>query len=844
MQAIPSLAPHPRRALLELATLAITVAFNLATAAEPEWLPAAHRFKDIYEAGVIGNRGLQFQRVFTWNQGTSDSDKRGWFLSGQDENSVRLSKDYGATWGFPQLTGLFCSSMAGLYLNTDDDIFVAVGDSQNKADNFTGYAGLYVGDGSLLSARRQLLTRNGVPAFDSVMSGNAADQNINCIGRRPQTGGLSFAERPIIVIEQAREAARVTALYVWTSADNGKTWQMVRELPLHDYYTGSKSAIFHVLVAPNGDVLLLSQTGVFLTQDLFATAPKKIYPASGNQIVNSGYFFGGSATTPSGARIGIYQKDPGGVFVTSDVRAVATTAPFVKPNGNAGLPADYRVWHLGGSPMNPDRLAVCTDGQPPYLSTDGGKTFTKIEEIPGAGDDGGRYNVRGKIANGHAGFHFCPTDEMKCVIPTLQTMSRSIDGARTSDGRLVAFFDGMHSKGFGFDPTDYRMIGRSNQDTGLNLSRDGMHWVRPTGTANGTPYKAVINGEKVSTFGEAIKAAGGGNMPFISGSGMCFAHINERVIGFFNKNTATYSNIPVIMEKPGAGELYQTLLVKELPASRCTNSRPSPKDATVSFVGRWAISNLDAPAIADIVFTDHDGHELIDCFRQGNTLVSYWGNFKVGGKLESATGNEIYRSEADLGDSNQTVAWHVTVGRYPARAICADPHEPERILYVSTKNLHTIREVRRVNGKSQDTELVNLRTMRGGLEDTLRAEAGRDVPLPSEMPIQQLLSDPNQPGLFYAIIGRHGMPNWWMSIDGGTTWSNISGNAPRTAWTAALQPLTGELLGFSSIGEHVHRSPANYPALPNRDAYTIQLKTYFARADAKPPIMATSVEAR
>jgi hypothetical protein len=365
-----------------------------------------------------------------------------------------------------------------------------------------------------------------------------------------------------------------------------------------------------------------------------------------------------------------------------------------------------------------------------------------------------------------------------------------------------------------------------------------VNWVRPTGTGNLTPFHAVVAGQHVGTFGDAIKAAGGGHMPFMSGSGMCFGTVNDRVIGFFNKNTADYSNIPVIMDHPDADGIYHHLLVKEVPPSRCTNSRPSPKDPNTAFIGRWAISRLDAPSMQDVVFTDHHGHELIDCFLQDGKVVSYWGNFKVGGGND-ATGNAIYRSESDLGDTNQTVAWRTTIGRYPDRAICIDSHDHERILYVSTKNLHAIREIKRVHGELQDTELVNLRTMPGGLEDTLRAEAGRDVPLPSETPIRQLLADPNMAGVFYAIIGSHGMPNWWRSTDNGVTWQNISANAPRTGWTAALQPLTGELIGFSSMGMHVHPSPdiPGYPALPHRDAYTAQLKAYFAAAHATPPLM-------
>ena len=35
------------------------------------------------------------------------------------------------------------------------------------------------------------------------------------------------------------------------------------------------------------------------------------------------------------------------------------------------------------------------------------------------------------------------------------------------------------------------------------------------------------------------------------------------------------------------------------------------------------------------------------------------------------------------GSNGQTTAWHTTTGSYSCRAICIDPHTPERVLYVS-----------------------------------------------------------------------------------------------------------------------------------------------------------------
>ncbi|MBP8257003.1 MAG: hypothetical protein KAX37_06725 [Opitutaceae bacterium] len=37
-------------------------------------------------------------------------------------------------------------------------------------------------------------------------------------------------------------------------------------------------------------------------------------------------------------------------------------------------------------------------------------------------------------------------------------------------------------------------------------------------------------------------------------------------------------------------------------------------------------------------------------------------------------------------------------------------------------------------------------------------------------------------------------------------------------------------MGFTSVGEYIHRSPAIYPALPDRDALSDQLLDYYSKA--------------
>jgi len=172
-----------------------------------------------------------------------------------------------------------------------------------------------------------------------------------------------------------------------------------------------------------------------------------------------------------------------------------------------------------------------------------------------------------------------------------------------------------------------------------------------------------------------------------------------------------------------------------------------------------------------------------------------------------------------------------------------DPHHPtlERLLYVRNSNKDEIREVKKVNGSFVDKVLVNLRTMPGGVKDTLEATLGAGAYIPSSASIQfyggviQVIADPHQPGLFYAIYGRHGMPNWWMTVDDGATWTNISGNLPRTVWFGAVHPYTGDVLAFSSMGHHCLPPPKGYPAIAHRAAYSGQLEAFYGKATVLDP---------
>ena len=150
-----------------------------------------------------------------------------------------------------------------------------------------------------------------------------------------------------------------------------------------------------------------------------------------------------------------------------------------------------------------------------------------------------------------------------------------------------------------------------------------------------------------------------------------------------------------------------------------------------------------------------------------------------------------------------------------------------------------IREVKRVGGVLQDGPLkdasgnaVNLRTL--VLADfSARIPGGATLPA-SFSYISQLVSDPNKEGVFYAILGIHGVPNVWMTVDNGLTWKNAAENLPRTLWFGSVHPLTGDLLLDLSMGRHVLPPPAGYQNVTYKGTLSAQLELFYGLS-VRPP---------
>lgn len=811
-------------------------------------LPFCPRVKASYDADEPGNPGNQYQRVRWRNEGVLDPSKRGLVLTFQDENWVRVA-DWGEVWGNRKLAGMFASKGCGGYLNTDDDLALFMGGSNNRADfpNTSGADGIYRGNGSLTWTKRVEITRPSGPgpnaagggkrAFTNVnYTGNTLDRAGNMLARRPQRPlgqtWLSQADRPIYAVEQILEGGAISYIYLYKSTDNGVTFDYVRSLPPSAFASG-RHGIFFLKVAPNGDLAFIGATGVHLSQDE-GVSYSKIFPSSGNLECSSGHFFGGSYNSVSGIRIGVFSTDKTtsqwGVQVATNCRS----GSFSRPNGNNGLRlvnGQYNVWDMDVAPYDENRLAVCTHNKYAFLSVDGAKNWIEIDVSPTAGDAANRHDIKGNVAKGHGGFIFLPEDDdgRKIVVGFgTQAMVRSVDGGRTFQGNETAYFDGVHDKANpGFGPN----VGADPHKKILHIVQDS--WVR-TGINGAKHEEAGGIGTGTPGFKNELAAANAGSNPYVSGAAGLMLN-NNWAVATATRNSGGAQNVIVICKDRGNDGEYDDYQIRAVARTRANYSGFSPKTHDTGFIGRWCLRGLDNPQnFSDISLIDRT-NEFVGCHLDGGTLVSMWVNLSPGTKQNQKNFNKIFLSEHDLAQSGQSTPWYTLPGsNFCAALAVAVDYFNERIWYVRLNDRGAVREVVRENGSLVDRKLADVGALALAVLNTEVPGGVGSIPS-SFSDIQALASDPNIPGLLYATVGVHGFPCLWISYDYGQTWENATGDLPRAQWVPTVHPITSDLYLGGSMGARIRKPPAVGPNWALKGALYADLKAFYDRPNVPNP---------
>lgn len=811
------------------------------------WTASSLRRKGVYEDNKPGNWGLQYQRVVCWNQATrgNANGEFGICITGQDENTGKMTKDYGRTWGPLNVPGFYGSQPGGMWLDTDRDgllVIVANKFGSQPAPTYSEFCGLYVG--TLAGVVRKNLTySNGRQAFRGPMHGGTESRRRQqqCVGARPQNaaGTLTYKQMPIYAIDNDYNAVRdgdILNIDLWQSLDNGVTWQHLRNLPLADFASG-RYGVMWMTVCPNGDILLGHAKGAHIIEAettgqnagvvLSSTNPKKIFPADGNLNVSCIEYIDGGPSTVSGAILSVWIDRSGtnnintntntnnGFYRTSNVR---TTTPARVSGSN--LANTYSIWSMGRSPLNHNLIAICGGDNDPMYSTDKGKTWAKIAEITPPGEEAFRYNLNPRAnGTGQTTFNFCPTREKTCIVPTQQTMSWT-DNFPTLKPTSTNFFDGGDTKGMGWHFSDWKQIVRVQTDSWVNTSLEGALWAQ----ANG-------RGTADTAFKTLVDAAGGGTASYGINGGAALMGKNRRLIATANMNGAGKPNVLVCLDgfkTTGSAHEYgkydtHTIIggTNKGGVTRAARSAWSLKEPGVTgFIGKFAIQNFDAGDPNNITKIDHSSHEFIaQSMLNGDTLITWWGDHKNGSGTNDQRAGGVYRSTHDTGSNNQGEYWApFKAGSGPSNtrawfdAIAPDPHHPSRnrVLYVPASAPTEIWEAVK---SGSDISYNRLRDLWPQLRAWMEARIGVGCYIP-KTEILTLLADPFCPGLFYAAFEGSGICNWWMSTDFGVTWSPIQSNFPATNIRADMHPLTGDLFGHNTLGEHTlapHQQVANYP---------------------------------
>lgn len=783
------------------------------------WIQLSGRSEIAYNAGDPDSMGLQFNRVVVPFRGT-DPLLQGGVVYGQDQDCCWFSLDGGRTLGAPSTYGMYCSQMAGA--NWDDDALIVVGNAfATQGYSWSGqYAGLYIVDPHLKYAYRLNLTRSGVgasaggglvKAFVRMMHGQSYRKWQNCVARRPQTGSLTRAQRPVWIVENQMDDVQVdtiVGIYIWklifSDVTEVASCTMVRSLPVS--WASGVSGIATIEVAPNGDVVLNGPKGVYLSTDEFATQPTQIF----SRACASSKFYGGGASSVSGLIIGD-ASSTGGVYRTANVR---TTAP-TKPNGNSGLPANYRVCQMG---FDGDQTLACPGydtSKPPYVSRDRGSSWTQLPEPKRTGEESFRYQLR--RYQGPAAFVHVDGMPGNWSILTFQTMEHSSDDLVTIDADGTCFFDGhsIHGVGYARDAADWDRVLQNCQDTAAQ-----------TGISSKYLEPNTIAGTGNASLLSQITAYGGGDKPYITCEGGLVAD-NWRIISGVSRFGAGDPTVSCIYEGRNSDGSYNNLyLYNSGKTSKMYRQDWSLKNDNEAFLGRWYITNANAATPGSVVWTDRT-REYIDHAMDGTTLVSFWGNY--GG----STGTQIYRGTADNGSHS---LWYTPPSSYLSKGICMDPFHSglKRVLYVPNNAPSTIREVVDNGGGIQDNLLVNLFTMAGGVRDSIEAKVGAGAYIP-DFDILQLRCHPSVEGMFIASGGTNGHPNFWISWDYGVTWENASDGLPFTRYELHIHPPTGNIFAAGTLGPRIMAIPSGSTGLAHENGLTDDLLAFYAQPGVQQP---------
>ncbi|MBW2523215.1 MAG: hypothetical protein JRI23_03530 [Deltaproteobacteria bacterium] len=461
---------------------------------------------------------------------------------------------------------------------------------------------------------------------------------------------------------------------------------------------------------------------------------------------------------PSGAvsSLEVDPDNPSRIYAT-----VLDVGLYRSTDGGASF-SQVRAFDAANAFMNPgfpDTIYLVGTSSNTVITHDGGSSWIEdmvTEPAPGLGRDTGSWKSR--IAGGLSGIVPNPTDADEAVAFSRATLWKTTDGGHVfadSSTGFTGFAWSWWNGGAAFDPNDPDRFAFFNCDVGMAITTTGGDWFE---NRNAQAWGWYSAGD-ITWMG-----AYAGSFQTSAGSQRMVASVG----GYFNTKLMTTSDEGVTWELVANQTAEQNLFIAYHPSDPqlvYAGSRISTDGGQTFQSIDFGAYAADNPAIhgmcladADTIYAiDESRHAILRSDDRGTTWTEY------------ANESWTYR----MLDSLPTFA--------------ADPVDCDRIYAIDGSGDLAI-----FDGQSWTS--TGVLALAGG------TEYGNHV--------RTVAVDPGDNQVIYAGMHATGLSCIWRSLDGGSTWEDITENLPRMGMSAmAVNPHTSELYRGSAFGTWIYPAP-------------------------------------
>jgi hypothetical protein len=406
------------------------------------------------------------------------------------------------------------------------------------------------------------------------------------------------------------------------------------------------------------------------------------------------------------------------------------------------------------------------------------------------------------------------------------------------DGRLCAFMDHSHDKGWGYDPSNVDRYGVQQQDGGAFIAngKGEAYWEYP-----GILYKTpcVTQTGATGTISSFVNTVTDTN-PLSRTSGKVIFPVPDnstRWICTIAQDNNHNQNVPVIFEANWKGNEYTgtPMCRTDVGWSRGAKFFVHPdyiaggSGTNTVVAGKWFITNYNATLPQNINFTSYNDYEVLGWSKEGSTVNWLFGT-------AGNTGSIIYRSTNSNGSG--PTSWK-TLSDTALKTACGVNPFQHQLLYYSLENDDGL--LRRVTASTNQI-IVDFRP----LIDAKFTASGISLDNIRKAWIEHVVPDLNVEGLVYVCFNAQGLGGVWRVRNAHSTnladliVEDITANSTYTNSTMlTVHPMTGEVRFHSSMGQYIMPAPSWYPSLTYKNRHSTFLTNFYGKNGIPTPRVVT-----